>query len=88
MPRKTLEPVLLEPKPEQAPQPQFPHLNIQFIPAGVLVQNMLGPGMSFNTVIAPDAMDELCKQWRELRKQQLAEMQTIAAVRKSKNPQA
>ena len=74
-----------EEQPAEAQPQQFPIKNIQITPQGVLVQDVLSQNISINTLIPAEAMDRITHDWREFRKQQASELQTIAAVRRSRN---
>jgi len=60
-------------RPPERETPVYPYINVQFIPPGCLIQNMLGPGLSINTVIGPEAMDKLARDWLAHRQQQQQE---------------
>ncbi len=86
MPRKLEAVPLLEPKQqEQTAQQQYPQKSIQIVPAGLLIQDILSANFSVNTLIPAEQMDEIAKAWREFRHQQASQLQTIAAVKRTRN---
>ena len=64
---------------EQQEQPQFPLTNFGILPdgSGGVVTIHFTPTLFLNQVIPDRIMDELTKQWRNVRKQKAGELQVI-----------
>ncbi len=82
---RLLAPPKQEEQPAEAQPQQFPIKNIQITPQGVLVQDVLSQNFSINTLIPAEAMDKIAHDWREFRKAQASELQTIQHVMKTRN---
>lgn len=70
---------------EEAPaQAAFPNTNLQVTPQGLLVTIALAPGLIIQQGIGEDAMNAVCKQWLESRKQVKKQLEMIQHINNSK----
>ncbi len=86
MPKRHLEavPLLDAEQPAQA-QPQFPMTRWNCTQQGLVIQTHTSPIDVQVKILPPDSMDEIVQQWREFRKQQQGELETIQQVMRTKN---
>ena len=62
-------------------QPQFPQVQLNLLPQGLMVTVVLGPTTSINQLIEAVMMDEVARQWRESRKNLLDFSRAVKASR-------
>jgi len=67
-----------------APQPTFPSTNLQVTPDGLLITIMLAPGLIIQQGVGEAAMNAVCKQWLQSRKDVKQQLEMIQHVKKSK----
>ncbi len=52
----------------QPQQPQFPQIGLNILPQGLVITIQLGPTTTIQQLIDASTMDQLCKMWRDSRK--------------------
>jgi hypothetical protein len=67
-----------------SPQAAFPSTNLQVTGDGLLIHIMLAPGLMIQQGIGEAAMNAICKQWLESRKDIKNQLATIRHFEKSK----
>lgn len=65
-------------------QPSFPMTSFSFAPDGVTLQIVLAPGFVISQKIGEEAMNQVCKQWLETRKEIGNQLALIENIRRSK----
>lgn len=50
-------------------QQQYPSINANIVPDGMIITISIAPGFAFQQAIGSEMMDAICKQWRDTRKQ-------------------
>lgn len=77
------KPPILAPVAQEPPAPpQFPNVQLNVLPQGLMITILLSPTTSINQMIDASTMDEVAKQWRETRK---AALDFGRAVKASRN---
>lgn len=71
--------------PDLAPQPQFPQISLNVTPQGLIITIQLSGTTNISQLIAAEAMDNIVKMWREMRKNQGNEMDIIRAINSTRN---
>lgn len=80
------KPELVVPGNAQVQQaPTYPTATIQFTPDGVVFSILFSPSLAINQAIAGETMDEMCRAWREHRKQQQNQLALVHDVMRTKH---
>lgn len=58
-------------------QQQFPQINANITPDGMIISVVLGPGFVFQQAIGGEMLDEICKKWKETRKKTNANLEIV-----------
>ncbi len=74
-------PIIGEQKKEN---PRFPSLHLNFQPQGMMISIVFDNGFSMTQVLAPDVMDQVVSQWKEVKKQQVTAMEMMNQIQKTK----
>ncbi len=86
MPRRPLEAVpLLEPKQQEPSEYPLLQYGLAADGSGVVLIKITDPTETHSQLIPAAMMDDMVKAWREFRHQQASQLQTIAAVRRTRN---
>lgn len=66
---------------EQQQQPAYPQIGLEVKPEGLFISVHLAPGLTLLQGIGEDAMNEVCKQWLETRRQVQGQLEIVRNVK-------
>lgn len=58
-------------------QQQFPQINANITPDGMIITIGLAPGFAFQHGLGVDMMDEICQKWKETKRQTKANLEIV-----------
>jgi len=61
-------------------EPTYPLTDIRIVEQGAVINIMLSPHISISQMLSADMMDDLCKQWRQSRKQNSNQLEIIRHI--------